>query len=577
MYQYRKNTITGEPEIAISGWENGIGESPHSGLANMVNINNDSQPGIALCNHKLTAVTSEPITNRAFTGSSATNTISYTGTEPGAYRAITVAGASLPTGLTAGTIYYIGGSGSPVNLYSDPYLNNVVTMTGNGSGTFSTVNMGTLKNWAIYNRTGLYFILDSNGRVWSNAAYGFNLISGNTLTNAAGNGIEVYKDYVFVFRNNKVDVYGPLTSAGASRAWTNDWQTLNTADGKENSHFAKVGQDDILYWCDGMYLGSLAQTVGRTFDPATAGTYTFTSKALTLPSFEIANCLEEQLTNLIIGTTTSNYLYSWDRTSTSFTIPIPMPEIGTYQMININKIVYILSGRRGNVYFTNGSSVNLLKSLPKYSTGTPYPYIVWGDIMSLNNNVCFGVKALSSSASVTSLSASGIYAIQLSVGQLGQTVAGAIRHKGSPSAGNYNGNILIPKNDGLTYYVGWYNGTYGGIDILDTSTPTFYSNYESYIETDIIPIGTAYQPKTFNTIEIKLDTPLVSGEKVRVSARSDLNASYTQIFECTTAGSIDYAAPVTIQLGKWIQLKVEIQTISGSTGTYVRLKELIIR
>lgn len=573
-YALRKNIITGEPEIAISGFSEGIADSPHLGLANMVNINNDSQPGIALCNHKLVTLTSEPITNRAFTGDSGTNKISFTGTEPGAYRAITVSGASLPAGLTAGVIYYTGAAGSPLSLYSDPYLNNVVTMTGNGSGTFSTINMGTPTNWTSYTaRTGIYYILDSNGRVWSNDISGssslFVLLSGNTLTNSNGNGIEIYKDYLFVFRNAKIDVYGSLAASASSRTWTNDWKTMNTANGTNNSHFAKVGEDDILYWCDAFYLGSLAQTTGNTFDPATAGSYTLTTKALTLPSFEITQCLEEQLTNLVIGTLTSNYLYSWDRTSTSFTIPIPMPEIGTYQLLNINKIVYILSGKRGNVYYTNGSSVTLLKSLPKYSTGTPYPIITWGDMMSLNNNVCFGVG--------TSSTASGVYAIQLAVGQLGQTIAGAIRHKGSVSAGNYNGNVLIPTNDGLTYYVAWYNGTYGGIDILDTATPTFYSNYESYIETDIIPVGTALQPKTFNRVEFKLDTPMVSGEKIRISMRNDLSTSYTVVFENTTVGAIDGDGPITTQGCKWVQFKIELQTISGSTRSYVRLRELILR
>jgi hypothetical protein len=62
--------------------------------------------------------------------------------------------------------------------------------------------------------------------------------------------------------------------------------------------------------------------------------------------------------------------------------------------------------------------------------------------------------------------------------------------------------------------------------------------------------------------------------------RSNLSDSYTQIFETTTAGAIDGNSSgngMPIQLGKWVQFKIELQTISGATRTYTRLKELRFR
>jgi hypothetical protein len=208
--------------------------------------------------------------------------------------------------------------------------------------------------------------------------------------------------------------------------------------------------------------------------------------------------------------------------------------------------------------------------MPKQPSKTPYTHWTWGGMMSLNNNLCFG-------AADDSGNASGCWAITLAIGQLLNSIAGAIRYKGQPSIGVKNTTVLIPLNNGLQYYAGWYGANSGGIDILDSTTPTYYSNYESYVETDIIPIGTVINPKNFTILEMKLDTPLTANEKIRISMRNDLNTSYTQVLETTTAGAIDDGATnLPLYNFKWIQFKVEIQT-SGSSNSFVRLKQLRIR
>lgn len=577
-YRWEKNQLTGENEIVIDGFQNGIADSPHLGIADMRNLNNDSIPGIVMCNYALKSISHTPITTAVFTANVGDNTVNLvSGAFTTSIEAVTFAGTDLPDPLVAGTVYWaVKSTATKAVIYSkyDQFnsYNTAVTLTDAGSGgmSVSSVNIGTINYSTKDTLTGIYYLLDSNGRVWAINLGGVPvLISGNTLTNGNGNGIAVYKNYLFVFRNDKIDVYGNLSTAAFT--WTNGWQTINTASSTNNSHQSKSGQDDILYYCDGRYLGSVAEKANQTFDPSSGATYTFTSKALTLPINEITSYMEEQSNvYLTIGTSTSNYLYPWDRTSTSYIVPIPMPEIGCYRMININRILYIFAGQRGNIYYTNGSAIFLFKSMPKQPTKTPYPSITWGGVISLNNNLCFG-------ATDVSRNAAGCWAITLAIGELLNAVPGAIRYKGQPSAGVYNTTNLIAFANGIQYYACWFNGTYGGIDILDSTTPTFYTNYEGYLESDIIPVGTALQQRTFNTVELKLDSPLTAGEKIRVSMRSDLVASYTQVLEITATGAIDgSSSSIPVQAQKWIQIKVELQT-TGSSNSFVRLKDVRIR
>ena len=85
-------------------------------------------------------------------------------------------------------------------------------------------------------------------------------------------------------------------------------------------HAALYGQDNRIYFCDGRYITSFAEAT--TFSPTDAATYTWTTKALSLPGNTVANCLEELGVNLLIGDKASNFIYQWDRTSTNFSIPI---------------------------------------------------------------------------------------------------------------------------------------------------------------------------------------------------------------------------------------------------------------
>lgn len=607
---------TGRPEYVVDGWENGISDSPELGIADMRNINNDSIPGIVMANYALKQVSQNPISSQAFTADASADTIAWSGTSLQKGAAITCSNGSgtCPAGITAGTTYYAKSTGTTVQLTatfspaSGGGLGGAldITDTGTPGFSFSTVNMGQMQDYTVWQAPGnnliAYFISDHLGKIWyvkfsgndtADCPLNFPIVlKGNTLTNGHGKGIVVMNDFLFSFRTSKIDaLYIP------SNTWTNgNWTLLASASpDAATPHKALWGQDGSVYYCDTNYVGNLTQAG----DITALSTYSQNQKALLLPTNETASYLVEPSIDtdsggyIYIGTTTSNFIYPWRRFllspssgQTAYDAPLVMPETGTYKMLNINKIVYILAGQRGNIYYTNGSTIVLFKSLPKYPFGTPYPLVSWGGVMSLNNNLCLGVTE---STSISASVGGGCWAITLAVGQLLNSVAGAIRYKGMPSIGLYNADVLIACLNGLTYFCGSYNGTNGTLDMLDNATPTFY-NYPStlnanppgsYAETDIIPFGTAINPGNTLFVEGKLDTPLVAGEKFRVSMRSNLNASasaYTQLFEQTTAGSLTGYVDSGIPLEnlQWIQLKVELQASASAsvTPSFCRLREL---
>lgn len=697
-----QNPITENIENVIDTFQAGISDAPENGIANMQNINNDSQPGIALCNYALKNITQPPISGTI----TAVDQVLYTVTlsQPILYGSTIVFGGSLPTGLSAGTIYYTTGnvniptatSGTvtslALTLSPTGFSSQIVLSSGTTGGTFVTSQMYIPKAYTIDNlRRNLsfnYYVIDSQGQVWVNRIAGstgigsttniFTLLKGNPIGNGAsnyayGNGIQFYQKFLFVFRDSAIDVYDAYGYYATPYTWNTPGSlTFLALPGSQTPHPSKWSSNNSIYYGDTNFLGSiynnnftltatgaisgtsatltgnflgttgvyevtfsdgeirqatftnsntgvswtgaLTNTTGTSIvfslNPSFASTVGQNLKSLQLPTDEIVSSLEEPSidsspgTYIYIGSSTTHNIYPWNKTTIAVTVangqilttaydaPLIAPEVGCFQMLNINKIVYMLMGQRGNIYYTNGSSIVLFTSLPKYPTGNPYSLFTWGGIMSLNNNLVYGV-ADTTVLGVAQNNCAGVWSTVLTVSQYGNLIAGATKYKNQPSAGNYNATVLIPVANSLNFYAGWYNsvGQYGGIDYLDTVTPSFYSysitpatNQGSFIETDIIPIGTAFNGKQVSQISAKLDTPLVSGEKFRICMRSNLTDTYVSVFEQTLSGAIDGKSDngVPLNIGdstanpaqglKWVQFRADLQTISG--GSFVRLKEI---
>lgn len=568
-----------DQSIVIDGFENGVADSPYAGISDMRNVNIISVPGEGSVNFSTTAATMPSVSGTVTGASDSADTVTIAGATLYNGMCLVFTGGSLPTGVTAATKYLIKVvTPTTIRIYTT-YANYVANSFVNigsdvGTGTFASLDMGKPTN-----RFSNY-IIDSNGRVWADkfgTYYGYLLgVDATTTTNANGNGIAVYRGYVFAFRNALIDYM--LISTGV---WTYAWQTMNTAAGVSNPHYAYLGQDDVIYYCDAAYVGSFFQKPLTTFDPGNTATYTWNQDALAIPSNDIANCLAELGVNLLVGGQ-QNAIYPWNRTSTSFSYPILLAESFIQRMVTVNTNTYILAGARGRVYITNGSQATLFKKIPDHISGTIEPFFQWGDLASNRNQIYFGVLAKTNAGAANS-QYGGVWAIDLD--------SKALRLTNKLSYGTYAGLATVvtfgdpgtvgnppfpPVSSGNGLTIGWDSGasTYG----IDVPSSDPYTSSQTTIDSDLIPIGTYDKPRDLTRIEYKLSKPLVSGESITIKYRLIFNTSdtgYTTVLTDSTAGNYSLSGPINFKNAQWVQFQVVLNSTT-STPSYVRLKNIRI-
>jgi hypothetical protein len=590
-------TIEGR-DIVINGFENGIADAPEAGISDMRNMNIISIPKEAAVSFATTSYTL-PSVATTFTVTSLANDeiqqLSATEVTTGTAVTFTTTG-TLPAGLSLATTYWLapGITANTNRVYTTigTSIGGLVNITDNGTGThtMTSINMGRPMHFDRSNGVvgSGSFLIDNNGRAWSNIPGGAGnwcFLGNTTLTNASGNGIVFYTgsdglQWLFVFRNQLID----YCQWGSAITWVYAWDppngtagtgyVLNTAAGTNNPHDALVGYDNTVYFTDGSYLGSFFEKLGNNFNPASSSTYTSAKKAANLPKFDVSICIAELGKNLLIGAQ-RNFIYSWDRISTGLSVPIQIAESFTSTMVTANTNVYIFAGNRGRVYVTNGSQANLLLKMPDHLSDTVEPYFTWGGATYLKNNVIFGVKATDNAGNAIN-NYGGVWAFNLD--------NNALRCLNQLSYGTYSGYASAMANvttsylgnnpAGFGFYAGWDSGssTYG----VDATSSTPYTNYQSYIDTDLIPIGLFLQKRTLENIEFKLAAKLVSGEGVKISYRTNITEAFTLIGETTTVGALSDVYPPNFENVQWIQLRIQTKS-TGSTPSYVRLTEVRLR
>lgn len=570
-------------DLIINEWYKGIGKSPHLGFADMRQVDPFSEPGILKLNHQL-SLSSAAAVSTTFTADAGTDVITVGSTfqfhgHSGAKRAVTLTTTgTLPAGLSTSTVYFL------VEVTSTTYklattLDNAesgtpvvdITDAGSGTHTITSVNIGKVTN-IVRDPYGLkYYAQDTNCRIWEGTGEDWLLISGNTLTNGAGNGLVIWKNYLFAFRNAKIDVYGPFTSARASRAWTNDWATMNAATGAAISHHAIVGQDDKIYFADRdttngtPYVGSIAQATG-TFAPGTGSTYTFNNQALDLPNYKNITKLAELGTYLMIATEQKE-IYPWDRVSSSFDIPVISAEPNITALLPVNNLLYFASGYKGNIYATNRSSVDRVFEFPVHNTNYPYSTVTIPAMVENNGRIFFTLE---------NANCGGVYSYHVGSRSL------IMQNRVTQNTASYATQIpAIHATTNGQYFVSWYDqiaGTYG-IDTNYLSNWYYVASYGGYIDSPFYQVGTKYSKKSFTELEIELDRPLAASQGLKIYYRSDLSASFTllaTIDYSTYSGIQHYVVPAGISDVEFVQVRCELTTGSSSTTT-PRLRNIILR
>ena len=273
MEQYKIMSYQIDPQtgdIVISGFENGIGASPHKGLANLQNVNISTETGEVMASFNRVQQTQTGTTG-TLTQVNA-NTVSISGITLLVGQVITIVNPGT-TGLS-GSYYYIStgklsATGSAGGVPNDPATATIITGITAGTATFSIAHpMGSPKQSATEryldssnNIQYRYFILDSIGNIWCHDTA--TLVGVDTplwffvtLTSVYASGLAVLNGWL-----TYVDT-PPGSSFNSNWISTSRLGVKNGSSGflnptSSSTHVSLVGHQGKMYMTDGNYLTSL--------------------------------------------------------------------------------------------------------------------------------------------------------------------------------------------------------------------------------------------------------------------------------------------------------------------------------
>jgi hypothetical protein len=591
--------IQKDGSILLHDWAKGIGQSYLSDLKNIQCVDIFSVPGVAFPNQEMAYMGVDLLsyTSRTFTADASLDRITASAAVFTTGQAVRVSSTgTLPAGLSSATTYYIiAVSGAVYKLattINNALAGTAVDITDAGTGTHSIIGtqMGRVKK-IVQNpgsTTGNFraFVLDESGKVWTQVNNLWSHLPGNAT--GSGQGMEIWKNYLFVIGDSGViSTYGSLTNVGGSAAWTATWKTATGSD----SFVAPTvnGSDDLLYIAQGRYISTVEEDAAP-FVPATAGSYIWTDIALDLPTSYRIRCMCENGVDLAIGTWIgSTYpdvftaslevkkadIFFWDRSDSTFRLPVHIEENGVNQIISINNLVYAMCGQEGRMYITNGTSSELFTQIPisvfdRQQNTTQHLFFFPFAIAYFRGRILVGVSSGSVSSSPT-LSPLGVYAINPATGAI------AIEQIGSTDNTGLSGSVgiaAIVATSEQEMYVGfYYDGSQtvpGRIDRITSNTLRYGAG--CLIESGLYSVGSADEKTNFPVVEFMLGKALASSETVTLYFRRTSTGSWTQVVQLTNStenqGSltkIRMNTPLLADLTD-VQFKVEPLGTLNATG-----------
>lgn len=521
-------------------------------------------------------------------------------------------------GVAPDTVYYARNIvGNTFQLAFAPGRSTVIDITGNFSGTFTTYQYGNQRGLTasttapcpvayVVDRNrengasnGIY-LTDLSNYLWAimpaavnfgsftipaNSLIFMGNIGGAGADSSISTGICLWNGYFMLFGPaglDIADINDLWLDGGPSSAWDYDWWTGTSANNLNLRINTLVGQDNVVYYCSSDGVGSIIVNAGEVFDPDDSDTYTRTSSALALPSFDSSTCLAELGTNLLVGGENS-FVYPWDRVSTSFNYPIVVPDNFITNIVGTNQNAYVFAGNRGRIYITNGAAIDLYKKVPDYVTGILNPYFRWRDVSFARNQIYF-TFTVTTNADVAVQTCNGAWAINL--GNDALYMSNKITNTGysgiTTMAVEMPAASIPDQPSGTALTLGWNVGGVYGIDV-GSSEP--YTSGESFIEFDMIPIGTLLNTFTPSQFEWKVSQPLGGNgtpETIRLLARQNLSDSFVEIGITTLSGATANTVALSdvyqtnFQKAQWLQLRLESSS-NATTPTLCRFYEVRIR
>lgn len=398
--------------------------------------------------------------------------------------------------------------------------------------------------------------------------------NGVSLTNVVGVARDMveYKGYLIISAGTALHCYGTTTSTAYFSNWTPTGFTALDSNNYLKMLVAK--SDGYLYITSGSTIRRITTFVAGTFAVAPTAVM---DTAITLPDGYYATTFAELGSRLMVGTMNSNqwslrsrsteasiFPYRIGVSATAFDDPITISnESCIQQILSNNGLIYITAGAKGNVYASNGTQYNRIRTIPfanRDEFGIAMSY--YPNAINVNNrgNLLIGT---SSEYGSSENEQHGIYEINLGTGKYECNLINTI------STGNYNGTIVIgfvkqEAQDVLTW--SWQDGASFGVD--RTSIPK-YTSYKAVIESPFYIVGSKLSPKKFQYVEILFGKPLTTEQGIKIYYRSDTFSDYTLIntWDYSTMGSVNSIRDKAIMLEKQgYQFKIELTGFSDTGG-----------
>ncbi len=468
-----------------------------------------------------------------------------------------------------------------LDIYSEPgvvQLNNIMVKK-SGSTVVAQVN------WIVRHpiTTTEIYALDAAGTVYKSTDTGatWAVLSGTSATNAHGNGLWIWKNYLFVARDALLDVCGDGSATGITAGnFTLGWKTI---DSDVLWHPMMTSRNDNkLYGGAGIYVYSLDEVSGQTFAPGNGATYTWTQQALDLPPAYRIKCIEELGNNLMLGTWQGTNIYDirianifpWDRSSTSFGQPIVMAEFGIHAMLNIGNQLIVLAGIEGTIFRSDGVNAYPIGQLPMDLSGGKYLEWYPGALVAFKNKIFFGVGQ----GGTTAIPAMGVYSLyQTGRGNI-LTFEHTISTLSDGTSNPLKPSALLPvTRDSML--IAWRDNATYGIDLTTNTSYAYTTNYSGFFDSPLYVVGSIKNLRTFEFIEFELGKKLATGEGIQLSYRLNSTDSFTTIGTYTfanlgTGAVLSHFDIPGIPACELLQIRV---ALLGTSTTTPQLKSVTLR
>lgn len=226
--------------------------------------------------------------------------------------------------------------------------------------------------------------------------------------------------------------------------------------------------------------------------------------ALDIPSQYVVTCLGKIATDLLIGTEVSSsvasaMIFRWNTWSVSWSIEDDIEETGINAFIPVDNFVYVVAGKRGNVYFYNGERLELFRRIGGEFTSTDAIKVHYDAVASFHGIPLIGVSNVSGNPIEQ-----GVYAMGTANPRLFPRIFD-LEYVISQGASSIEiGSICV---FGSEIFVSWKNGDTYGVDGFQSTD--LYSG--AYIQTRVIyrdrNSRTVYRRGIINYMDIQSSTP----------------------------------------------------------------------